>query len=207
MTVHILPLWNHWVFLRGSGWVPGGRLHGLISTVLPPWCSNNTSASLWRGWYFYACQLFTFAFATATCAVGVCKEQKTCRTLVPSLCGLQNRAEHEELLWATEGWEQRAGTHGLQVSSMRTEVSFHCNFCSASHLSGLTLKYLVVGRQSLATDACRVLANGCSFQGATFESCFSPYPLDPVLLHWSVRDQDEKQEKQGGNADSFFYRQ
>ena len=101
-------------------------------------------------------------------------------------------------LWATEGQEQRAGTHGLQVSSVRTEMSSHCNFCSASHLAeGLTLKYLAVGRQDLAADACRVLANGCFLQGETFESCFSPYPIDPVLLHWPVRDQEEKQEHKG----------
>lgn len=95
----------------------------------------------------------------------------------------------EELLWATEGWEQRPGVHSLQMGSVKIGVSSHWNFYSTSHLARFTLKYLTGGRQ----DCCRHLIGVSKWELLTGRD-FRKLLLPLVLLHWPLRDQKEKQE-------------
>lgn len=95
------------------------------------------------------------------------------------VCAVSPRAAEQSRAWgaaqAAAGSEQRAVTRDLSRGSVRTKVSSHCKFCSASHpAEGLARKYRAVGRQDLAADACWVLASGCSLQEAASESCFFP---------------------------------
>lgn len=75
------------------------------------------------------------------------------------------------------------------MGSVGTAVSSHWNFYSTSHLAGLTLKYLTVGRQ----DCCRHLIAVSKWVLLTGRD-FGKLLLPLVLLHWPLRDQKEKQE-------------
>lgn len=173
--------------------VPGGRLGGLIN--------NSSSASLWRGWYLYTCQLWTLALVL----LPVLWEDAMNGRHIKNLYHLSESCRTGQSVRSCPGpprsRRQRAGVHGLQAGSVGTEVFSHCNFCSASCSAvELALKYPTAGRQDFAADTCWVLANGCSLQREAFESCFSSHPIHPDLLHWPVRNQEE-------NADTFSYGQ
>lgn len=139
--------------------VPGGRLGGMIN--------NSSSASLWRGWYLYTCQLWTLAFTAAACAVGGCNEWKAHKALVPSLWELQNRAECEELPWATkiqeaESWcvwsaSWQCGNWGVLPLQLLLSILLSSRTCSeishcwkarlcCRHLLGVSKRVLLAGR-------------------------------------------------------------
>lgn len=169
MTGHLWPLSNHRELVAGGEGVPGGRLMSTTPTMVHqqqlclPLEGMVLAPSAAPGSEFYCCRLCRGRVRGAGDTEGVCAVSP--RAAEQSVGSCPGR----------RGLGHRAVTRDLSRGSVRTKVSSHCKFCSASHpAEGLARKYRAVGRQDPAADACWVLASGCSLQEAASESCFFP---------------------------------